>query len=150
MTHQRATQKRYQAEGRCITCGKPAGPAKRKEGKSLYCVEHREAMNARARRRYDSGRVRKPAVRTVDAKLTMRVLNSHSKNCKPARAGWRWKVDGDRAHELIPFFRRSFFGDMRGDGWRFILLVCNSTIGCPASALVRLEDIELAAEGVLD
>ncbi len=156
MSRQRDIQKGFRAEGRCIICGVPAVPTnpkskrKSKDGLSPYCQKHLDAMNARARARNATRQVRKPAVRHVETNLMMRLLNSHPKDCKPERPGWRWKIDGDRAHELIPFCRRSFFGDMRGDGYRFILLVCNSTLRCPGSALVRLEDIEFAAERILD
>ena len=166
MSRQRDIQKGFRAEGRCITCGEPAVPSnpkskrKSKDGLSPYCQKHLDAMNARARARNATRQIRKPAVRTGDAKLTMRMLNSHSKDCKPERQGWRWHIrardfaallpESSRAHGLIPVHKRSFWGDMRGDGYRFVLLVCNSTLDCPASALVRLEDIEFAAEGILD
>jgi hypothetical protein len=89
-------------------------------------------------------------IRRGHAKLLVHVLNPHSKDCRPGPVGGRWKVDCDRVHELIPFHRRSYRGDHRGESWKFLLLRCNSMPGCPASALVRLEDIEFAAENILD
>lgn len=89
-------------------------------------------------------------LRTGKAPLMIRVLNAHSKNCAPERVGWRWKIERDNYHELIPFHKRSFWGDMRGNGYSFVLLRCNSTPGCPASALMRIDDFELAVENLLD
>ena len=160
MTHQRETQVRWRSEGRCIICGDPAVPAKRKtaDGLSGHCRKHLDAVRDRATAKRDLAR-RKP-VRRGNAKLTLRVLNGHSKDCQPGPVGGRWKVrsrdfaalmpDDARAGGLIPIHRRSSWGDKRGESYRFVLLVCNSTVGCPASALVRLEDIEFAAERILD
>jgi hypothetical protein len=85
------------------------------------------------------------------ANLTVRVLSPHSKHCqRDAPFGGKWKIDRDRNHELIPFHRRSFWGDHRGAGWNFMLLRCNSAIDCRASAFVRLEDIEFGVELILE